>query len=46
MALTQRAIARLTRSQFLNDMGNPSVSRSSGLSHAEAVAIVADVNNL
>jgi len=46
MALTQRAVARLTRSQFLNEMGIPSVTRTSGLSNAEAAAIVSDVNNL
>jgi superfamily I DNA/RNA helicase len=46
MALTQRSVARLTRSQFLNEMSIPSVTRTSGLSQAEAAAIVADVNNL
>jgi DNA helicase-2/ATP-dependent DNA helicase PcrA len=46
MALTQRLDARLTRSQFLNEMGVPSLSRTSGLSQAEASAIVSDVNNL
>ncbi|MFZ5453752.1 MAG: ATP-dependent helicase [Thermodesulfobacteriota bacterium] len=46
MALTQSPVARLTRSQFLNEMSVPSVRRTSGLSQAEATAIVADVNNL
>jgi DNA helicase-2/ATP-dependent DNA helicase PcrA len=46
MALTQRSVARLTRSQFLNEMSIPSVTRTSGLSQAEAAAIVTDVNNL
>jgi DNA helicase-2/ATP-dependent DNA helicase PcrA len=46
MALTQRSVARLTRSQFLNEMSIPSMTRTSGLSQAEAAAIVADVNNL
>ncbi len=46
MALTQSAVARLTRSQFLNEMSVPSVTRTSGLSPAEVAAIVADVNSL
>ncbi|RLB88268.1 MAG: hypothetical protein DRH50_15520 [Deltaproteobacteria bacterium] len=46
MALRQRRVARLTRSQFLNEMGIPSVIRTSGLSKTEAAAIVSDVNNL
>jgi len=46
MALTQGSVARLTRSQFLNEMGVPSVTRTSGLIQAEARAIVTDVNNL
>ncbi len=46
MALTQRSVARLTRSQFLNEMSVPSVTRTTGLSQAEAAAIVAEVNNL
>jgi len=46
MALTQRSVARLTRSQFLNEMSIPSVTRTSGLSQAETAAIVSDVNNL
>ena len=46
MALTQGSVARLTRSQFLNEMIVPSVTRTSGLIQAEARAIVTDVNNL
>ena len=46
MALTQRSVARLTRSQFLNEMSVPSVTRNTGLSQAEAAAIVTEVNNL
>ena len=46
MALTQSPITRLTRSQFLNEMGIPSVNRTMGLTSSEAAAIVAEVNNL
>lgn len=46
MALTQRSIARLTRSQFLNEMRVPSLIRTSGLNQAEASAIMSEVNNL
>ena len=46
MALTQKSVARLTRSQFLNEMRVPSLTRTSGLSQAEAAAIVSEVNNL
>ena len=46
MALTQSPVARLTRSQFLNEMNVPSVTRNTGLSQAEAAAIVSEVNNL
>lgn len=46
MALTQMSVARLTRSQFLNEMSVPSVTRTTGLSQAEAATIVADVTNL
>ena len=46
MALTQQPIARLTRSQFLNEMNVQSVTRTSGLNQAETSAIVLDVNNL
>ena len=46
MTLTQNPVARLTRSQFLNEMGSPSMSRTTGLSAAEATAIVGEVANL
>lgn len=46
MALTQNPVARLTRSQFLNEMGSPSTTRATGLTGAEAAAIVAEVANL
>lgn len=46
MVLGQRSQVRLTRSQFLNEMNVPSVTRRSGLSQAEATAIVSDINNL
>jgi DNA helicase-2/ATP-dependent DNA helicase PcrA len=46
MALTQSPVARLTRSQFLNEMNVPSISRSNGLTSLEAQAIVADIMNL
>jgi len=46
MALTQRPVARLTRSQFLNEMSVPSVTKTTGLSQAEAAAIVVEVNTL
>jgi hypothetical protein len=46
MALTQTPVTRLTRSQFLNEMGIPSVNRTMGLTSSEAAAIVAEVNNL
>jgi len=46
MALRQSFNVRLPRSQFLNEMGIPSVNRNSGLSSQEASAIVAEVNNL
>jgi DNA helicase-2/ATP-dependent DNA helicase PcrA len=46
MALTQNPVARLTRSQFLNEMGTPSTTRTSGLSAAEASGIVSEVANL
>jgi len=46
MTLTQSPVARLTRSQFLNEMGIPSTTRTSGLNAAEAAAIVAEVRNL
>lgn len=46
MALTQSRVARLTRSQFLNELGVPSVTRTTPLNQAEAAAIVSEVNNL
>jgi superfamily I DNA/RNA helicase len=45
-ALSRQAAARLTRSQFLNEMVLPSANRVGGLTPAEAAAIVADANNL
>jgi len=46
MALTQTPVARLTRSQFLNEMGTPSTTRTTGLTAAEAASIMAEVANL
>ncbi len=46
MALGQRFNMRLTRSQFLNEMGIPSINRGSGLIQTEAATIVSEVNNL
>lgn len=46
MALTQNPVARLTRSQFLNEMGVSSTTRTTGLTAGEAGAIVAEVANL
>lgn len=46
MALTQSPVARLTRSQFLNELGIPSLTRTSGLSSTEASAIVSEVTKL
>ncbi len=46
MALVQNSVARLTRSQFLNEMGVPSITRTSGLNQAEAASIVSEINNL
>ena len=46
MALTQKTVVRLTRSQFLNEMSVPSATRMSGLSQAEAAAIMTEVNSL
>lgn len=46
MALTQTFETRLTRSQFLNEMNIPSVTRTSGLSPAEASTIVTEIGNL
>jgi DNA helicase II / ATP-dependent DNA helicase PcrA len=44
--IQQRAQVRLPRSQFLNEMIVPSLSRAGGLTAAEASQIVTDVNNL
>lgn len=46
MALSQTFVSRLTRSQFLNEMNIASVTRTSGLSVAEASAIVTEIGNL
>jgi len=46
MALTQQPVARLTRSQFLNEMNIPSTTRTSGLTQGEAQAVVRDISNL
>ncbi len=46
MALTQRSVSNLTRSQFLTEMGVASVTRTSGLIPPEALAIVSEVNKL
>lgn len=46
MALTQNPVARLTRSQFLNEMQSPSTIRTRGLTPAEAASIMAEVANL
>ena len=45
-ALAQRSRVRLSRSQFLNEMQAPSVSRANGLTPAEATAIVAAIRDL
>ena len=46
MALCQRNTVRLSRSQFLNEIGIPSLNRGSGLTYEEASTIVSEVNNL
>ena len=46
MVLSQRSKVRLTRSQFLNEMGIPSVNRNSGLIPKEVSGIISDINNL
>ncbi len=46
MVLRQSYDVRLTRSQFLSEMGIPSVTRTSGLNSTEAAAIIADIRNL
>lgn len=44
--LSQRAVARMSRSQFLNEIGIPSANRGGGLTVPEATRIVVDTNNL
>jgi len=44
--LRQQPMVMLPRSQFLNEMGIPSVNRAGGLTAVEAQRIVADVNHL
>jgi DNA helicase-2/ATP-dependent DNA helicase PcrA len=44
--LQQKPQVALPRSQFLNEMGVPSVNRATGLTLAEAHTIMADVNSL
>ena len=44
--LQQQSHVTLTRSQFLNEMGFASVSRSGGLTAAERTAVMHDVANL
>jgi superfamily I DNA/RNA helicase len=44
--LMQRPLARMTRSQFLNEMGVVSINRVSGLTAAEVAQIVTDIANL
>jgi DNA helicase II / ATP-dependent DNA helicase PcrA len=44
--LRQLPQVRLPRSQFLNEMGIPSVNRAGGLTAVEAATVVAAVNNL
>jgi DNA helicase-2/ATP-dependent DNA helicase PcrA len=46
MVLGQRLTVRLPRSQFLNEMGIPSVNRYNGLTLQEASTILYEVNNL
>jgi superfamily I DNA/RNA helicase len=46
MVLTQQSVARLPRSQFLNELHMPSTTRTRGLTTAEAAAIVAEIQNL
>lgn len=45
-AIAQKPEVRLSRSQFLNEMGIPSVNRDSGLTSQEVQNIIQDVNNL
>ena len=44
--LAQRRVARLPRTQFLNDMNASSVNRTVGLSPVEAAGIVAGIQAL
>ncbi len=44
--LVQQFSVSLTRSQFLNEMHVPTVSRSGGLTASEAASIVSDITNL
>lgn len=44
--LRQQSRVMLPRSQFLNEMGVPSINRTTGLTAAEAAQIVTDVRNL
>lgn len=46
MVLGQSYSVRLSRSQFLNEIGIPSINRSSGFARTEASSILSDVNNL
>jgi superfamily I DNA/RNA helicase len=46
MKLTQKSVVRLTRSQFLDEMGVRSTTRTTGLSTSEATSIMAEVANL
>ena len=45
-ALTQKPVARLSRSQFLTEMGLSSIPRINGLTPPEALAILNDINAL
>jgi DNA helicase-2/ATP-dependent DNA helicase PcrA len=44
--LAQQPLVSLARSQFVSEMGLPSITRNSGLSATESAAIVNEVNNL
>jgi DNA helicase II / ATP-dependent DNA helicase PcrA len=46
MALGQSFNVRLSRSQFLTEIGMPSLNRNTGLTQTEASSIVSDINNL
>jgi len=45
-AVSGRSSVHLARSQFLDEMGIPTVQRNGGLTAAEAQSIVSEVNNL